>query len=92
MNKEQNSDNPQSQQLNIADVSGCLIGSDMPYRIAMKDISEYLHSQNLQIVDENGDVWVVTPARMANKETRKLNIELGLHKVNKYGNRMARFK
>lgn len=79
-------------QLTIPQVSGCFIGSDVPYRIAMKDISEYLRSQNIQIVDEKGDVWVVTPSMMANKKTRKLNIELGLHKVNKFGNRMARFK
>lgn len=84
--------NAEKPKLTIPRVSGCLIGSDRPYRIAMKDISEYLHSQNLQIVDGNGDVWVVTPSRMANKETRRLNIELGLHKVNKYGKRMNRFK
>lgn len=84
--------NVENHQLTTPRVSGCLIGSDIPYRIAMKDISEYLRSQNLQIADENGDVWVVTPSRLFNKETRKLNNELGLHKVNKYGNRMARFK
>jgi len=84
--------NVENHQLTIPRVSGCLIGSDIPYRIAMKDISEYLRSQNLHLADENGDVWVVTPSRMFNKETRKLNNELGLHKVNKYGNRMARFK
>jgi len=84
--------NVENHQLTIPRVSGCLIGSNILYRIAMKDISEYLRSQNLQIVDENGDVWVVTPSRMFNKETRKLNNELGLHKVNKCGNRMARFK
>jgi hypothetical protein len=84
--------NVENHQLTIPRVSGCLIGSDIPYRIAMKDISEYLHSQNLHLADENGDVWVVTPSRLFNKETRKLNNELGLHKVNKYGNRMARFK
>lgn len=83
----------QNPKFNTPVVSG-LIGSNRPSLIAMKDISEYLHSQNLQIVDENNDVWVVTPSRMANKETRRLNIELGLHKVNKYGNRnwMARLK
>jgi len=84
--------NANKSQLHKHSVSDCLIGSDIPYRIAMKDISEYLHSQNLQIVDEHGDVWVVTPSRMANKETRRLNAELGLHKINKHGNRMARFK
>jgi len=83
---------PLKPQLHKHSVSDCLIGSDIPYRIAMKDISEYLRSQNLQIVDEHGDVWVVTPSHMANKETRKLNVELGLHKINKHGNRMARFK
>lgn len=84
--------NTEKPQLTIPRVSGCLIGSDNPSRIAMKDISEYLRSQNIQIVDKMGDVWVVTPSRMANKETRKLNNELGLHKVNKYGKRRARLK
>ena len=51
--------------------------------VAMKDISEYLHSQNLQIVDEEDDVWVVTPSRMRTKEASRLNAELRLHKVNK---------
>ena len=71
---------------------GRLIGSDTPCRIAMRDISEYLRSQNIQIYDGNYDVWVVTPSRMMNKKTRRLNMELGLHKVNKSGNRMNRFK
>jgi DNA-binding cell septation regulator SpoVG len=61
-------------------------------RIAMKDISEYLHSQNINIIDGNDDVWVVTPSRMQNKETRKLNSELGLHKINKHGIKMSRYK
>lgn len=68
-----------------------LIGSDNPYKIAMKDISDYLRSQKLQIIDDKGDVWIVTPIKMANKETRKLNKELGLHKINKLGRRINRF-
>lgn len=43
----------QSPQLTVSD---CFIGSDTPYKIAMKDILEYLHSQNIQIVDEKRDV------------------------------------
>ena len=65
-----------------------LIGQYNPCRVAMKDISEYLRSQDLQIFDREGDVWVVTPTLMVNKEARKLNAELGLHKVNK-GKRAA---
>jgi len=61
-------------------------------RIAMKDISEYLHNQDLNIVDENKDVWIVTPSRMQNKETRKLNSQLGLHKINKFWIRVSRNK
>jgi len=61
-------------------------------RIAMKDISEYLRNQNIKIFDGNDDVWVVTPGRMQNKETRKLNSQLGLHKVNKYWIRASRNK
>ena len=61
-------------------------------RIAMKDISEYLHNQDIKIVDGNNDVWVVTPNRMQNKETRKLNAKLGLHKINKFWIRVSRNK
>jgi hypothetical protein len=61
-------------------------------RIAMKDISEYLHNQDIKIVDENQDVWIVTPSRMQNKETRKLNSKLGLHKINKFWIRASRNK
>ena len=60
-----------------------LIGKDLPSRIAFKDISEYIRSLELEIIDKNGDVWVVTPNRMANKDTRKLNLKLGVHKLNK---------
>jgi LEA14-like dessication related protein len=61
-------------------------------RIAMKDISEYLYNQDIKIVDENQDVWIVTPKRMQNKETRKLNSQLGLHKINKFWIRSSRNK
>ena len=60
-------------------------------RIAMSDISEYLKSQNIQIYDNNCDVWIVTPSRIYNKEVRNLNKKLGLHKINKFGDKMNRF-
>ena len=56
------------------------------HRVALSDISQYLTEQNVRIIDEYGDGWVVTPARMYNKHTRKLNAELGVNKVNYYGN------
>lgn len=52
--------------------------------IAAKDITEYLKEQNLKIQDENHDVWIVTPHRLVrDKNIRKLNKKLGLHKINK---------
>jgi|694.fasta_scaffold56089_9 hypothetical protein len=67
-----------------------LIGVDIPYRIAMKDISNYL-KENYFVRDEYQDVWFVTPYYMMNKESRKLNKKLGLHKINKYGQKMNKF-
>ena len=67
-----------------------LIGVDIPYRIAMKDISNYL-KENYFVRDEYQDVWFVTPSFMMNKESRKLNKKLGLHKINKYGQKMNKF-
>lgn len=54
--------------------------------IALKDISKYLIEQNIPIRDKNGDTWVVTPTRMYNKDSRKLNAELGINKIHYYGN------
>lgn len=61
-----------------------LIGCDLPRRVAMKDISEYLYDQDR--------MWVITPNNMNNKETSILNKKLGVHKVNKFGVRMSRNK
>ena len=88
--KEKNIEKETTKELSKNNVGSSFIGENKPYRIALKDISQYLRDQNLQIVDEHGDVWVVTPNRMANRETTKLNIELKLHKINKHGKRMAR--
>ena len=54
--------------------------------IALKDISNWLAEQNVQIRDEHKDVWVVTPSIMYNKEQKKLNAELGVNRINYYGN------
>lgn len=61
-------------------------------QIAFNDITEYINNQNQQVIDEHNDVWIVTPTRMYNKETRKLNTKLGIHKINKRGKCMIRYK
>lgn len=53
--------------------------------LALQDISEYLREQNGRL-EKSGDVWIVTPHRIFNKETRRLNAELGINKVNYIGN------
>ena len=50
--------------------------------IALKDIAKYMRDEGIQIQDESGDVWMVTASRIDCKEQRKLNIELGINKVN----------
>ena len=51
-------------------------------RIALRDISEWMKEQNIQIKDEHGDVWVVSANRIGTPEHSKLNRELGVSKVN----------
>lgn len=63
-----------------------------PHPIALKDISNYLSEQNLNKKDDQGDIWVVTPNVLYNKETRKLNAELGVSKVNYFGNNNGKKK
>ena len=58
--------------------------------IALKDIADYMREQNVQIQDEAGDVWVVTASRMDCPEQRKLNIKLGVSKVNYTKEAMSR--
>lgn len=57
---------------------------------ALSDIYSYLVEENKNIRDENNDIWVVTPKMLNTKENKKLNRELGLHKINKFGKRMVR--
>ena len=58
--------------------------------IALKDIAEWMRTQNIQIQDEHGDVWVVSAYRMDTPEQRKLNMELGVSKVNYTPEAMSR--
>lgn len=51
-------------------------------RMAFADISDYLKEEGAIAYGEH-EVWVVTPNALDTKETRRLNKELGLHKVNK---------
>lgn len=55
-------------------------------RIAFEDISKHLKTNThnpRSFMDENCDVWIVTPKMLNTPETRKLNRELNLHCVNK---------
>lgn len=56
------------------------------HEVALKDISEYLTDQKVRSRNKYGDVWIITPYRMFNKETRRLNDELNINKINYYGN------
>lgn len=55
----------------------------------MHDISKDLEESNPDYKCEDGDVWTFTPNLLFNKETRLLNNKLGIHKVNKYGEKMG---
>ena len=71
-----------------------LIGLDNSCRTAMRDISEYILTEKISIGDRHNDYWYMTPNRMMrepfNKEISRMNEELGLHKINKFGKRMIR--
>jgi len=53
------------------------------FLIAQHDISKYINPTGTIDMDENGDIWVVNANRLFNKESKRLNRELGVHKVNK---------
>ena len=60
-------------------------------RVAFRDISQHLRELYKDIVAEKGEsfeVWVVTPEKhLNNKDTRRLNRELGVSRVNYLGNK-----
>jgi hypothetical protein len=62
-------------------------------RIAFEDITKYLKEEFEKTNTPFSNVWgVVTPAYLNTKKNRFLNKLLGLHKINKYGQAMARNK
>ena len=60
--------------------------------MAFRDITNYIKetytSKEMRTYIDNliVDVWVVTPAHLETKETRRLNKQLGISDVNYYGN------
>ena len=62
-----------------------------PRIVALRDISEYMRKNNIKIKDKNNDVWIVTSHFMDNSKQRRLNRDLGIHKVNFKSIKMARF-
>ena len=61
-----------------------------PFKQACIDISNYLKEEGVNIIDH--EVWNVYPTTMNNKLTRILNNKLNIHKINKRGERMNRYK
>lgn len=51
--------------------------------LALRDIADYLYAEYPDLRNTNIDRYVVTPHYLMNKEIRRLNRDLGLHKVNK---------
>lgn len=61
------------------------------YQSAFADISKELRNEYDQfytmVNNHESEVWVVSPQHMNNKETRRLNRELGISNVNKNWNK-----
>lgn len=64
-----------------------IIGKYTAKRVALSDISKYLQENDIKLHGWNMDIWIVTPRQIDNAETARLNKELGLHKINKFGTR-----
>ena len=60
-------------------------------RIAFEDITKYLKEEG-ETNTPFSDIWIVPPKYLNTKKNRFLNKLLGLHKINKYGQAMARSK
>ena len=63
-----------------------------PSYIALRDIAEELKKVYGNICGGDNDIWIVTPSYINNKETRRLNAELGLRSVNRNSLNMNRHK
>jgi hypothetical protein len=66
-----------------------------PRHIAMHDIAldidEEIGQGKLKS-NSKDECWNVRPDQLLTKKTARLNKELGVHKINKYGEKMNRFK
>lgn len=63
--------------------------------VALRDISEHIKNSDELVYSGNGsqrDIWVVTPAILDTKETRRLNAELGLRSINRNKENMSRVR
>jgi hypothetical protein len=61
--------------------------------VALRDISIYLRKIGIKPGNaKQEDIWYVFPYQFNNKETRRLNAELGIHKVNKFGGKMKHYR
>ncbi len=63
---------------------------DNPARIALKDMAEDRRKQNIHVMDKECNVWIITGEQLFTKESRRLNAELGLRSINKFGEKMKR--
>lgn len=63
-----------------------------PQKAALHDISAFQKEQKIKTFDENKDRWNIKSNQLNTKEQRKLNAELGIHKLNMTKENMARFK
>lgn len=52
------------------------------YQAAFRDIFKWIEEKELNTNSKYGDVWVITPERMNNKEQRRLNAQLGITRIN----------
>ncbi len=56
---------------------------ESPKRAAFRDITEDLIARNFTI-RTRGDIWCVSVTSLDTKYSRRLNRDLGIHKVNKH--------
>jgi len=73
--------------------ASCKYVEKNPTRVAYEDITKYFHSKGINVHKKNGEFWIVFGDRfLFTKQSKRLNAELGLHKINKTACRMARGK
>ena len=58
-----------------------------PYYSAIKDICNYLKDFGINTNNTSGDAWHVAPWKIYNKQSRRLNKELGIRGLNYMGNK-----